>query len=167
IAAASEDASGSAGRTESTSTTRSSAGRRPFLFRAWLRTPARRKRNMRQLPQRPDLDQLRRQARELHRAAATGDSRAVGRLRALAKSQTLTAAQLAVAREYGFPSWVRLNAEVDRRRALPSRPEVRTWQGMRDWSAQLLHRRTGKDVDAWNRRIARRRFRDQAALRNG
>lgn len=36
---------------------------------------------------------------------------------------------------------------------------------MRDSSAQLLHRRTGKDVEAWNRRIARRRFRDQAALR--
>lgn len=30
----------------------------------------------------------------------------------------LASAQLAVAREYGFPSWVRLTAEVERRRVL-------------------------------------------------
>jgi hypothetical protein len=129
---------------------------------------------MRQLPQRPDLDQLRRQARELHRAAARGDAGAIRRIGALSKPLTLTAAQLAVARDYGFPSWARLKAEVDRRRrphpALPQRgrgqsPEVRDWQGMRDSWARLLERRTGHNLEDWSRRIAGRRFRDQAALR--
>jgi hypothetical protein len=77
IAAASEDASGSAGRTESTSTKNANA--------------------MRELPQRPDLDQLRRQARELYRGATRGDAGAIRRIRALSKPLTITSAQLALA----------------------------------------------------------------------
>src|SRR5206468_4895127 len=46
---------------------------------------------MRQLPKRPNLDQLRRQARELQRRSSP---------------QRLSAAQLALAREYGFRSWL-------------------------------------------------------------
>jgi len=72
---------------------------------------------MSQLPDRPDADQLRRQARELHRSALGGDAAALRRLREVSGKVTLSAAQLAVAREYGFPSWPRLKAEVDRRRA--------------------------------------------------
>ena len=72
---------------------------------------------MSQLPDRPDADQLRRQARELHRAAADGDAGALGRLREVSDKVTLSAAQLAIARDCGFPSWPRLKAEVDRRRA--------------------------------------------------
>jgi hypothetical protein len=72
---------------------------------------------MSQLPDRPDTDQLRRRARELHRAAAAGDTRALGRLRQVSGRVTLAAAQLAIARDYGFPSWPRLKAEADRRRA--------------------------------------------------
>jgi Family of unknown function (DUF5990)/Domain of unknown function (DUF5655) len=82
---------------------------------------------MPQLPHRPHLDQLRRQARELHRAAAAGDESALHRLRAVSANAvqpnansgrvTLSAAQLALAREYGFVSWPRLKAEVERRRA--------------------------------------------------
>ena len=53
---------------------------------------------MSQLPDRPDTDQLRRQARELHRAAADGDARALGRLRRFSDKVTLSAAQLAIAR---------------------------------------------------------------------
>jgi len=60
---------------------------------------------MSQLPDRPDLDQLRHQARELHRAAAGGDGRALGRLREVSGQVTLSAAQLAIARDYGFASW--------------------------------------------------------------
>ena len=71
---------------------------------------------MSQLPGRPDVDQLRRQARELHRAAVGGDPGAVGRLREVSGKITLSAAQLAIARDYGFPSWPRLKAEVERRR---------------------------------------------------
>jgi hypothetical protein len=72
---------------------------------------------MSQLPAHPDLDQLRRQARELHRAAQGGDARALGRIQQTSGQVTLSAAQLAIARDYGFPSWPRLKAEVARRRA--------------------------------------------------
>ena len=74
-------------------------------------------RPLRQLPDRPDLDQLRHQARDLQRAAAGGDP-AAERLYAVSPRATLSAAQLALAREYGFASWPRLKAEVERRRAL-------------------------------------------------
>lgn len=82
---------------------------------------------MSQLPAHPDLDQLRRQARELHRAAQGGDARARRRLEQVAGRATLWAAQLAIAREYGFASWPRLKAEAERRRAEASRsgPEIR------------------------------------------
>jgi uncharacterized protein len=72
---------------------------------------------MSQLPDRPDLAQLRRQARELHRAAAGGDTEAVRRLRQVSEKTTLSAAQLALAREYGFPGWARLKEEAERLRA--------------------------------------------------
>src|SRR5712692_2643097 len=123
IAAASEDASGSTGRTESTSTKDAKA--------------------MRELPQRPDLDQLRRQARELHRAAARGGARV--RLSELGAPQGG-----AVARPPPHPALLQRGRE-------PS-IQVRTWQGMRDSSANLLQRLTGRNLDDWNRRIARRRF---------
>ena len=73
---------------------------------------------MSELPGRPDLDQLRRQARELLRAAADGEPRAIARLRAVSGRVTLSAAQLAIAREHGCPSWPALGAEVRRRRRM-------------------------------------------------
>jgi hypothetical protein len=76
---------------------------------------------MPQLPDHPDLAQLRRQARELLRAAAGGDADAIRRVRQVSEKTTLSTAQLALAREYGFPSWPRLKDEVlgaERRRAL-------------------------------------------------
>ena len=78
---------------------------------------------MPQLPDRPDSDQLRRQARELHRAAQGGDAAALGRLRRVSDKVTLSTAQLALAREYGFPSWRRVRDEVEHRRSLPDQPE--------------------------------------------
>ena len=71
---------------------------------------------MPELPDRPDLDQLRRQARELLRAATRDEPSAVARLLAVSERVTLSAAQLAVAREYGYRSWPALKAEVERRR---------------------------------------------------
>ncbi len=71
---------------------------------------------MSSLPDRPDLAQLRRQARELQRAAAGGDPGAVRRIRPLSAQTTLSAAQLAIAREYGFASWAKLKEEAERRR---------------------------------------------------
>jgi hypothetical protein len=45
------------------------------------------------------------------------------------------------------------------------RPEVRSWQAMRDRLARLLEKRTGEGVDAWNRRIRGTRLGDEPALR--
>jgi hypothetical protein len=69
------------------------------------------------LPDRPDLDQLRRQARELLRAAVSGDPAAVARIRVVSRRMTLSAAQQALAREYGCRNWSALRAEVERRRS--------------------------------------------------
>lgn len=63
---------------------------------------------MPELPMRPDLEQLRHQARELQRATEP--------------RPTLSRAQLMLARAYGFASWPRLKAEVDFRRALCDHP---------------------------------------------
>jgi uncharacterized protein DUF5990/uncharacterized protein DUF5655 len=72
---------------------------------------------MSSLPDRPDLAQLRRQARELQRAAAGGDPGAVRRIQQVSAEITLSAAQLTLAREYGFASWAKLKDEAERRRA--------------------------------------------------
>jgi hypothetical protein len=69
------------------------------------------------LPDHPDLDQLRRQARELLRAAASEDPAAVARIGAVSGRMTLSAAQQALAREYGCRNWAVLRAEVERRRS--------------------------------------------------
>jgi hypothetical protein len=77
-----------------------------------------------ELPAHPNLDQLRRQARELLRAATEGEPSALTRIRAVSGRASLSAAQLAVARGYGFASWPALHAEVERRLAeLPPREE--------------------------------------------
>lgn len=70
------------------------------------------------LPPHPDRDQLRRQAKDLLRAAQHGDTDAVARLHAVSERLILDSAQLAVAREYGFASWARLTTEVARREIL-------------------------------------------------
>ena len=69
------------------------------------------------LPDRPDLDQLRRQARELLRAAVRGDPAAVTRIRLVSSRMRLSAAQQALALEYGCRNWAALRAEVERRRS--------------------------------------------------
>ena len=67
------------------------------------------------LPAYPDLDQLRHQAKDLLRAAQSGDTDSIVRVRAVSDTLTLAAAQLALAREYGFASWPRLKEEVEAR----------------------------------------------------
>ncbi len=70
------------------------------------------------LPGRPDLDQLRRQAKELRNAAQRGDPVAAKRIaRQLSpragNSVALAVAQLVIAREHGFASWPKLKAAID------------------------------------------------------
>src|SRR5260370_18675954 len=67
---------------------------------------------MTNLPARPNLDQLRNQARDLLNAARAGDAASTKRIQAVSDRLTLGAAQLVVARGYGFSSWARLTAEV-------------------------------------------------------
>jgi ankyrin repeat protein len=67
------------------------------------------------LPSHPNLEQLRHQARDLLRAARAGEPEASARVRAVSERVTLSAAQLAIAREYGFASWPALKAELEAR----------------------------------------------------
>jgi ankyrin repeat protein len=69
------------------------------------------------LPAHPSLDQLRHQAKDLLRAARSGDTAAAAHLAAVSDRPTLATAQLVVAREHGFPSWPALRAEVQARAA--------------------------------------------------
>jgi hypothetical protein len=77
------------------------------------------------LPERPDLDQLRRQAKELRRSVLAGDRDAIGRLRRHADvdpaTVTLSTAQLVIAREFGFASWPRLTEALQ---ITPREPSV-------------------------------------------
>src|SRR5262245_60823721 len=73
------------------------------------------------LPTRPDLGQLRNQAKELLRSAKDGESDAQHRISAVSTRITLADAQLALAREYGFASWPKLKHEVERREILDER----------------------------------------------
>ena len=106
-------------------------------------------------PARPDLDQLRRQAKELRDAARAGDPVALSRIAAHAPAAhvppgaraapvTLAAAQLAMAREHGFASWPRLTAEARARRTERAQlieeflvASVRDWTGR---AARMLAR---------------------------
>jgi ankyrin repeat protein len=73
------------------------------------------------LPPNPSLDHLRHQARALHEAVRAGDSSAAERVERQhpggvpddPAAFTLSTAQLAVAREYGFASWPRLKHYLD------------------------------------------------------
>src|SRR5262245_19089865 len=73
------------------------------------------------LPERADLRQLRTQAKELLSAARDGEPGALARINAVSDRLVLASAQLALAREYGFPSWPRLKNEVERRRLMDAR----------------------------------------------
>jgi ankyrin repeat protein len=73
------------------------------------------------LPVRVDLRQLRTQAKELLKQARGGDDAALARIEAVSDELMLASAQLAIAREYGFPSWTRLKTEVERRELLNRR----------------------------------------------
>jgi len=76
---------------------------------------------MSELPARPDLDQLRRRARDLLRAAHEGQPSAQAAFAAVGRPATLAAALLIVARDHGFTSWPALTLEVERRRILTAR----------------------------------------------
>ena len=91
------------------------------------------------LPGRPSLDHLRREARDLLRAAESGDTAAAGRIRAVSATQTLASAQLALAREYGFASWTRLKTEVQARTTdLARQADAFCEASIRDWTGRAV-----------------------------
>lgn len=70
------------------------------------------------LPPRPDVDQLRRRAKELRDAVRRGDTTARARFTAHQSSTrpdtaSLAAAQFVIARELGFSSWPAMRVAVD------------------------------------------------------
>ncbi|MDB4876406.1 MAG: hypothetical protein JWM41_2852 [Gemmatimonadetes bacterium] len=73
----------------------------------------------RDLPARPSLDSLRKQAKRLARDADAGNGEAIGRIHAQLPRSALPLsnrdAQLVIAREYGFAGWTDLTAEVQKR----------------------------------------------------
>ena len=73
----------------------------------------------RDLPARPSLESLRKQAKTLARDAAAGDGEAIARIEAQLPRHALPLstrnAQLVIAREYGFAGWRDLTAEVQKR----------------------------------------------------
>lgn len=70
------------------------------------------------LPPRADLEQLRRQAKELLRAARSGDASALAQLAEVGREPNLAMAQRCIAREHGFASWPALHLEIARRQVL-------------------------------------------------
>jgi ankyrin repeat protein len=70
------------------------------------------------LPPRPDLDQLRRIAKDRVKAARNGDRQTLDWINQATAGVTLSAAQLQLARDYGFSSWPRMQIEVARRGVL-------------------------------------------------
>ena len=71
------------------------------------------------LPARPSLESLRKQAKKLARETAAGEPQAIARARAQVPNVDLPLtqrnAQLVIAREYGYPGWQDLTAEVQKR----------------------------------------------------
>jgi hypothetical protein len=80
----------------------------------------------RDLPPRPNLDHLRKQAKEL-----------LVSLQQQNPESRLADAQHQIAREYGFESWPRLKAHVESRAATAPNPFVGTWTA--DLSRSRLH----------------------------
>ncbi|HEY6334151.1 MAG TPA: ankyrin repeat domain-containing protein, partial [Blastocatellia bacterium] len=83
----------------------------------------------RKLPANPNLEYLRKQAKELLSDAHDGNSGAAGRFRAVvqfsrAASLKLSDAQHIIAREYGFASWPRLKEHVESLSRVLEPPEM-------------------------------------------
>jgi len=75
----------------------------------------------RELPIRPNLDQYRKQAKDLLKSWKAADPRT---------SQKLADAQFAIAREYGFTTWKRFADEIDRRTGRAEKAAI--WKSAED-----------------------------------
>jgi len=100
-----------------------------------------------------NLEQLRKQAKELVRAARAGDEEALARLGDLPPQ--LASAQLALAREQGFRSWPELVHALE---ADPDAFIVAATSGRRERAERLLAARPEIERDRWARLVLGRDF---------
>jgi ankyrin repeat protein len=116
------------------------------------------------LPERPNLNQLRRQAKELRDGARGGDQTALDRFARHHRSDqpgeaSLAAAQLVIARELGFSSWPTLKAAVE---AVTATSDERTRAFLADSiEGRLREAAAGLHAD---RGVARRNLRAAVVL---
>jgi len=88
----------------------------------------------RRLPERPNLEQLKKQAKDLLRAIRANSPEALKRIGiADPKTFALHSAQWVIAKEYGFESWEVLRREVDQSRGMIKPPELETDRGHEVW----------------------------------
>ena len=83
-----------------------------------------------ELPEHPNLEYYRKQAKHLYRAYAAGDAAAEARIGDVlggrgAKRFLLTDAQFVLAQEHGFESWAEFRAHIERRNTTGDRPVSR------------------------------------------
>ena len=80
----------------------------------------------RQLPAKPNLEHLKKQAKELLHDFERGEPSAIARFRAVAADPKLSDAQHLIARDYGFASWARLKEHVESLMRTPDPAELLT-----------------------------------------
>ena len=71
--------------------------------------------SVRELPARPNLEQYKKQAKDLLEASKAGAPEALARMRKLRRSSarlTLAGAQFVIAREHGFDSWLKFAKQI-------------------------------------------------------
>lgn len=98
------------------------------------------------LPDNPDLEHLRNQARDLQRGVRGGDAEAVDAVRehhprfedAIGRRCSLADAQLVIARSYGFASWARLKRHVEVVRSHTRKPHLVEIRDDADGAERLL-----------------------------
>jgi ankyrin repeat protein len=106
------------------------------------------------LPVRPDLGQLKRQAKELLKGIRGGDPAAIGEFREFhpdppaARDAKLADAQLALARSYQAPSWMRLVQACNLIDAI-WRDDVETVREIVSQNPQLIHENAGITNKNW------------------
>jgi len=105
------------------------------------------------LPRRPSLEHLRHEARNLLRAAKAGDPDAIERIRVASSDRiTLSVAQLAIARKYGWRDWPVLRRHVEEQNRLEDLVDSPTGLDLLDEQARhLLHTAKAGDAQAINR----------------
>lgn len=129
---------------------------------------------MPRLPLSPDLDHLKQQAKRLLKAHRVGDPDALERVRAQQVRGVqgdpfrLADAQWVVAKEYGFPSWVRLKTFVEAA-AVPAQTSNKALSNrqrfVRDFALELMAAAGRGDAEALGSRFAAMPLRDILAVR--